>query len=426
MTEKKLYLVFLVRIKNKIENFKSLCEKYNLPLRELLVLKKSFARAGGEIRIVGGNVRDLILKRTINSSTDLASDLNPDQIIDCLKKSNIRYLKTGYKFGTLTILFNDLLIEVTSLRKDLSSDGRWAKVKYTNNWLEDANRRDLTINSIYSDLDGNIFDYFGGKEDLINGKVVFIGKPLDRIKEDYLRILRFLRFSLEYSKTFDDECLAACNSMKKKISFLSFERRISEFKKIIITKGFSANFHQLNCTKILDYVFNLRINSTNINKFFKIEKKIGDLDSDRRIKFLFRNKVRYLKKSGFYKLGKESFSRIAKRLKFKNFSENEVFRNILLHGKILVSDEIIFNFVDGNISLTKFQNFYKIVNSWKNRRSPISGDDIKQLGIKEGKLIGKYLGVVLDWWIMKKFRPNKSECMEYLQKLTKKQTEVET
>ena len=161
-------------IKNKIKNFKSLVKKSNFPMKELLMLEDIFFKVDGTVRIIGGNVRDLILGRKINSSTDLAIDLNPRQIVDCLKKSNIRYIKTGYKFGTITIVINGISIEVTSLRKDLSTDGRWAEVKFTKDWLEDAKRRDLTINSIYCDLKGNIFDYFGGKDDLINGRVLFV------------------------------------------------------------------------------------------------------------------------------------------------------------------------------------------------------------------------------------------------------------
>jgi poly(A) polymerase len=413
-------------MKNKIKNFKSIAKKLNLPMKELLIIENIFFEVGGKIRIVGGNVRDLILGRKMSSPTDLASDLNPDQMIDCLKKSDIRYLKTGYKYGTITIVINEVYIEVTSLRKDLSTDGRWAEVKFTKDWLEDARRRDLTVNSIYCDLKGNIFDYFGGKDDLINGRVIFVGEPLKRIKEDYLRILRFLRFSIKYSKSFDHKSLLACSAMKKKIPLLSFERRIMEFKKILMTTGFNEKFNELDRTKILDYVFMSKINSIHISRLFKIEKEIKDEDFERRIKFLFRNKKVFLKKSDFHKLGKKSFSRIIDRLKLDDFGENEIYKNLFLYGKTLVIDEIIFNHVDGNITLRKFNKLYNIINSWKHKRNPISGEDIKQLGVKEGKLIGKYLKDVLNWWIKKNFRPGKTECIEYLQKVTKKQLAAKT
>ena len=413
-------------IKNKIKNFKSLAKKSNFPMKELLMLEDIFFKVDGTVRIIGGNVRDLILGRKINSSTDLAIDLNPRQIVDCLKKSNIRYIKTGYKFGTITILINGINIEITSLRKDLSTDGRWAEVEFTKDWLEDAKRRDLTINSIYCDLKGNIFDYFGGKDDLINGRVLFVGEPMKRIKEDYLRILRFIRFSLEYSKKIDHKSLLACSAMKRKLPLLSFERRMMEFKKILMSRKINEKFNELDRTKIFDYVFMSKINSMHIYKLFEIEKEIKDEDFERRIKFLFRNKKRFLKRSDFHKLGKKSFSRIIERLKLENYEETDIHKNLFLHGRTLVNDEIIFNYVDGNITFRKFNKLYKITNSWRPKTSPISGEDIKQLGIKEGKLIGKYLQDVLNWWIKRNFRPNKTECIEYLHKVTKKRMVAKT
>ena len=131
---------------------------------------------------------------------DFAVNLKPLECIDALKKHNIKYYETGIKHGTVTAVIENNKFEITSLRKDVFTDGRHAKVEFSNNWFEDASRRDFTINSIYSDINGNLYDPYNGKKDLENGEIKFIGNIEKRIKEDYLRILRYIRFFLNYSK----------------------------------------------------------------------------------------------------------------------------------------------------------------------------------------------------------------------------------
>ena len=152
-----------------------------------------------EIRYVGGCVRKIIQKEIVDD-IDLATNLNPTQVCDALKNNNINYYETGIDHGTITAAIKDYKFEITSLREDINTDGRHAEVKFSTDWKKDASRRDFTINSIYSDLEGNLFDPFNGKEDLENGIIKFIGDTEQRIKEDYLRILRYLRFYLSYSK----------------------------------------------------------------------------------------------------------------------------------------------------------------------------------------------------------------------------------
>ena len=152
-----------------------------------------------EIRYVGGCIRKIINNEKVDD-IDLASNLEPQQVCEALKKKNISYFETGIEHGTITAIINKKKFEITSLRKDISTDGRHAIVKFTDNWKEDALRRDFTINSIYSDRDGNLFDPFNGKRDIENGIINFVGDADKRIKEDYLRILRYVRFFLNYSK----------------------------------------------------------------------------------------------------------------------------------------------------------------------------------------------------------------------------------
>ena len=141
--------------------------------------------ANSKIRYVGGCVRKIINKEKIDD-IDLAVNLKPQEVCEALKKQNIKYYESGIEHGTITALINDIKFEITSLRKDIDTDGRHAKIEFTENWKEDASRRDFTINSIYADIEGSLFDPFNGKKDLENGKIDFIGDTETRIKEDTL------------------------------------------------------------------------------------------------------------------------------------------------------------------------------------------------------------------------------------------------
>ena len=226
-------------LRNKILNFRSKAKKLDLPIKQLDSINRAFKVLNGKVMLVGGAVRNIILSQKEIVDTDLVTDLNPHEVLECLKKSKISYLETGLKFGTITVIIDGISIQTTSLRQDILPDGRWTKVVFTKNWFLDSQRRDFTINAIYLNLDGEIFDPFGGVNDLKKKKVVFIGTPRDRIKEDYLRILRFLRFSNKYSEAFDKFGLKECMKMKSRLNMISFDRRFSEFIKIFGDKGFS-------------------------------------------------------------------------------------------------------------------------------------------------------------------------------------------
>ena len=204
----------------------------NSPAKKIFEAVNSY-NLDSEIRYVGGCIRKIINKEKIDD-IDLATNLEPNELCSALKKNNINYYETGIDHGTITALLDGYKFEITSLREDIFTDGRHAKVKFSKNWKEDASRRDFTINSIYSDKDGNLFDPYNGKKDLENGFINFIGNIDKRIKEDYLRILRYLRFHLNYSK--HPHNLDVIRKIKINIgglSKLSKERLLDELKKII-------------------------------------------------------------------------------------------------------------------------------------------------------------------------------------------------
>ena len=188
----------------------------------------------GDARFVGGAVRDTLLGIDV-SDVDLATPLAPDEVVVRLESNGIKAIPTGIAHGTVTAVSSGTVVEVTTLRRDVATDGRHATVAFTDDWREDAARRDFTINALYADPDtGLIHDYFGGQADLDAGRVRFIGDPLRRIAEDHLRILRFFRFHARFGETVDEAGLAACAARANDLMALSRERIAAELLKLLV------------------------------------------------------------------------------------------------------------------------------------------------------------------------------------------------
>ena len=222
-----------------------------------------------EVRYVGGCVRKILNKENIDD-IDLATNLTPDQVKVCLDNSKIKYFETGLEHGTITAKIDNQNFEITTLRKDVKTDGRHAIVEYTTSWEEDASRRDFTINSIYSDIDGNLYDPNNGHKDLINGIIKFIGEPETRIREDYLRIIRYLRFYSGYSNV--DHELNIIKIIKQNIEGLgkvSKERQFNELQKIIKLDNFLGIFSNKSSCELFSLIFP---QLKNLKKFTKLSK----------------------------------------------------------------------------------------------------------------------------------------------------------
>jgi poly(A) polymerase len=188
----------------------------------------------GLTRYVGGAVRDELLDLPV-SDVDLATRLRPEDVVERLESAKIRAVPTGIDHGTITAVSNGHPFEITTLRRDVSTDGRRATVAFTDDWQEDAARRDFTINALSADpVTGHVYDYFGGTEDLLARRVRFIGDPLERIAEDHLRILRFFRFHARFGQGEPDApALAACSLRANDLMALSRERIADELLKLL-------------------------------------------------------------------------------------------------------------------------------------------------------------------------------------------------
>jgi len=197
-------------------------------------LLKALDAKQGTARFVGGAVRDLLLD-VPHEDLDLATTLTPDDVIERLEAKGIKAVPTGIDHGTITAVSSGTVVEVTTLRADVSTDGRRATVAFTDDWTQDAGRRDFTINALYADpYSGQLFDYFGGLDDLRSRTVRFIGEPLQRIAEDHLRILRYFRFHARYGNGEPDTyALEACTARANDLMALSRERIADELLKLL-------------------------------------------------------------------------------------------------------------------------------------------------------------------------------------------------
>ncbi|WP_066716922.1 CCA tRNA nucleotidyltransferase [Sphingomonas pituitosa] len=199
-------------------------------------LNRVLGAEDGLSRFVGGAVRDALLGTQV-ADLDIATSLPPEEVLARLRAAGIRAVPTGIEHGTITAVLESGPVEVTTLRRDVSTDGRHATVAFTDDWREDAARRDFTINALYADpMTGALFDYFGGLQDLEARAVRFIGDPLQRIAEDHLRILRFFRFLARFGDTPDAAGLDACTARARDLMALSRERIRDELLKLLVAR----------------------------------------------------------------------------------------------------------------------------------------------------------------------------------------------
>ena len=375
-----------------------------------------------ELRYVGGCIRKIINKEDVDD-IDLATNLNPNEVSEALKKNDINFYETGIEHGTITAIINNQKFEITSLRKDIITDGRHAKVEFSKDWKEDASRRDFSINSIYSDKDGNLFDPYDGRKDILAGKIEFIGDAEKRIKEDYLRIVRYIRFFLKYSKNkHDPKTLKKIKINLDGIRSLSSERLLDELKKIIKNNGLKEISKDKESLELLRLIFPQILKFNSFEKLNEISKKIYEeadftfllavmiIDqADNADYFLYKfnlskkdqKRIKYL--DNFYK------SKINKN----TFTEKNLIKNLYFDGKESVLD--ILNF---KIITTKKidQKLVILKNLFENKNLPKfpleTKNLMKEYDLIEGKTLGKKLRLLEEFWVNNDFKITKDQIDE--------------
>lgn len=399
----------------KINNFSAVCRKLGIPITSIRKIQKSVQNSGGKVFLVGGSVRDLILSKKITDNPDLVVNLNYDVLQNCLNKSKIKFIDVGAKFGSMVILLGGRKFDLTATRSDIKTDGRWAEIKFTDSLLEDSKRRDFTFNSIYCDINGNIYDPNGGVEDLINKRVKFIGNIQKRIKEDHLRIMRFFRFSLSVSGFFEKNSLSVCNKNLKKIKKLSYERRIQELKKIILNPKIDNKEIFEHLKKLIEISLETNVNFNNFINLCKLESILEEKSFERRLKFLFRSK-RVIPKFVYQNSDKKLKKRLEKRKFFTDYSNNELNINIYKFEKVYLIDQLMIDFSDNEISKENFFKFYKKIIDYKRKKFPLDGDDLIKIGFQPGKKLGNTLKKVELNWCENNFKDTKNQCIKFAQK----------
>jgi len=372
-----------------------------------------------EIRYVGGCVRKILNNEKFDD-IDLATNLKPEEVKECLKNNNIDFFETGIEHGTITARIEKKNFEITSLRKDISTDGRHAVVEFTNEWFEDAMRRDFTINSIYADKEGNLFDPNDGVKDLENGKIEFIGDPEKRVKEDYLRILRYVRFFLNYSKQEHD--LNVIKIIKQNINGiveLSKERLIDELKKLIISNRFIDISDDKFCKEILSLIFP---QVKNIDIFKKLNKNYKNeiLKKD----FIFLLSLLIIDEtdnSEFFLYKYNMSNEDKKRINFlkniydksndKNtFSKNNLQKIFYFQGKSYLFDVIDFQLFRSNKKNNKLIELKKHFEKLEKPHFPIKAKIImEKYNLKEGKELGQKLKYLENLWVENSFNISEKE-----------------
>jgi poly(A) polymerase len=361
-------------------------------------------------QFVGGCVRKA-MEGKLTTDIDLATIYRPKEVRKILLKNNYKVLNLGIKYGSITTFFGNCRYEITSLRKDTKPDGRHTKIKFTNSWFQDSLRRDFTINAIYCDRFGKVFDPVNGINDLKNKKVNFIGNPDLRIKEDYLRILRFIRFSLEYNGNIKDKkVLNIINTNIQSLKLISPERLFIELKKILELKNLESIKNKNYFKKILNKIYQLR--------FFERLSKIRA--SKLRLNYLqllsillvgYDKKHIYFSKQ-FRLSNKEKdylnfISSQFKSLRNTTYNLKVIKKQIYFYKKELALDFLNFIFFGTNkISYKNLKKYQLFIRRFKVPIFPISGDFLLHRGFKQGKSLGKKLNSLKKSWIENDFKLN--------------------
>ncbi len=385
-----------------------------------LVIIEHLRANGGQARLVGGVVRDALLGLPA-SDVDIATDLLPEEVMDVLAKAGIKTIPTGIKFGTVTALMKGESFEITTLRRDLSCDGRHANVSYSKDFVEDAARRDFTINALsYCPITHQIYDYFDGIADLESKRVVFIGDAMERIAEDYLRILRFFRFSCRYAKQIDQDGLSACRQLRDNLPNLSGERLKSEMDLLFPLNGSPKTLQTMFDSGILQKILPVqKYDSQMHNHLLKCARSF---DKEPSLSALYSMLFMHSENISVKNLKNLKFSRTEAKqiIAMLNLQDEQDTSSIIRNLKNIWLDDsayvqyfiFIASILEDNSAII---DLYNKLSKLPIPKLPIDGNDLMELGFS-GVEIGKQIDYLRARWIESDFDLSKSDLTKMVKK----------
>ena len=389
-------------------------------------LVEALRAGGGAMRFVGGCVRDTILGGRAVEDIDVATPDPPDVVMRRLAAAGLRGLPTGIAHGTVTALSGARRFEVTTLRRDVETDGRHARVAFTDDWREDAARRDFTMNAMSADPDGLVHDYFGGREDLRAGCVRFVGDPAARIAEDRLRLLRFWRFHARYGRGAPRaEERAACRAAAPGLSLLSGERVRDEMLKLLAAADPAPSVADMAQDGILAAA--LGAGPFDVGAIAQLAR----LEPDGRAHAALR--LAALLPAGS---PRARALEIARRLRLSSAQRDRILATLApapgggagaspralrlaIHrdGAQAVRDRVLLAAARAN-PVADASAALATIAAWEHPRLPVAGGDVMALGYAAGREVGRLLGAVEEWWAARDFAPDRAACLAELRRLT--------
>lgn len=400
---------------------------------DTLAVVGALTAKGSDVRFVGGCVRDSLARRDVGD-IDIATPDRPDMVIELLTASAIRAVPTGIDHGTVTAVTDGRTFEITTLRRDVETDGRHAKISFTDDWVADAKRRDFTINAMSATPDGDVYDPFDGIGDLAHGRIRFIGLARERVEEDYLRILRFFRFYGSFGRPpIDTDALAACRAGAEGLKDLSGERIRDELFKILIVpepadiiirmrgegvlEQILPEAGEVNALRLVNWLETRATNLCSIApdavRHLASLLEVGDVDVDAmasRLKLSNRERTRLIDLRAQRTAVSPDMGTLAEKKMIRR-KGGDLFRDLVLLGW---AREMA---AEPRLPRDRKESWFRMLEeaeTWRPPAFPLTGRDVKALGIAQGPLIGELLTRVEEWWENGDYKAGRQACLDRL------------
>jgi poly(A) polymerase len=384
-----------------------------------LAVLGALAAGGAEARFVGGSVRDALLEQRIGD-IDIATSASPERVIELLEKARIKVVPTGLDHGTVTAIVPPRHFEITTLRRDVETYGRHARVAFDADWAEDAARRDFTINAMFLDPDGTIHDPVGGLPDLRARRIRFVGDPATRIAEDVLRLLRYYRFEARFGTgNGDGQARAACRAAAHLLPTLSGERVQQELLKLLEAPDPLAGLQMMQEDGVLAVAVPEARHLDRLRRLMLIEGAADPL----------------LRLAALIEVDGEGAVALAARLRFSNVWRDRLRglsppRPIDPQGDVRTQRRALYRLgveryrdiavlvaADEKMSRTRLTELLDLACTCTPPVFPLAGRDVTALGIPTGERVGKLLAAVHDWWEAGDFTADRAQCIAHLKEL---------